>query len=173
MNCKARKWKLRTSRESWVRAVWFVATKVLQMTLPVTGYKTPWPRCLTPSSYSLGHLHVRASGKDPRGQRSWSVAEFCTAMPRPSFLTPSWCARLLVKEDWSKQDPFFSPLGEGWRERTTGCLSQASNWEPGPQPRPVPWLGIKPATLWFPGLRSVHWATPARAEAAFFQWNPL
>ena len=30
------------------------------------------------------------------------------------------------------------------------------------QPRHVPWLGIKLATLWFPGQRSVHWATLAR-----------
>ena len=46
-----------------------------------------------------------------------------------------------------------------------GCLSHAAKWGPGPQPRPVPLLGIEPATLWFtahtqytelhqPGLRS-------------------
>ena len=35
---------------------------------------------------------------------------------------------------------------------------------PGPQPRHVPWLGIEPATLWFTGQHSVHWATPARAH---------
>ena len=29
------------------------------------------------------------------------------------------------------------------------CLLHASYWELGPQPRHVPWLGIKPATLWF------------------------
>ena len=29
--------------------------------------------------------------------------------------------------------------------------------------RHVPWLGIKPATLWFSGRCSIHWATPARA----------
>ena len=44
-----------------------------------------------------------------------------------------------------------------------GCLSHAPYWRPGQQPRHVPWLGIKPATLWFTGQHSIHWATPARA----------
>ena len=39
--------------------------------------------------------------------------------------------------------------------------------EPGPQPRRVPWLGIQPATLWFAGRHSIHWATSARAENLF------
>ena len=30
-----------------------------------------------------------------------------------------------------------------------GCLSHAPHWGPGPQPRHVPSLGIKPKTLWF------------------------
>ena len=38
------------------------------------------------------------------------------------------------------------------------------HWGPGPQPRHVPWLGIELETLWFTGLCSIHWATPARAE---------
>ena len=32
-------------------------------------------------------------------------------------------------------------------------------------PRHVPWLGIKPATLWCAGQSSIHWATPAKATA--------
>ena len=44
-----------------------------------------------------------------------------------------------------------------------GCLSHALQWGPGPQPRPVPWLAIEPATLWFAGQHSIHRATPARA----------
>ena len=44
------------------------------------------------------------------------------------------------------------------------------HWEPGPQPRHVHWLGIEPATLWlFIGLRSGHWATPARAPLKFYK----
>ena len=43
------------------------------------------------------------------------------------------------------------------------CLSHAPYRGPGPQPRHVPWLGIEPTTLWFAGLDSIHWATPARA----------
>ena len=39
-----------------------------------------------------------------------------------------------------------------------------SYWEPVLQPRHVPWRGIKLATLWFKGWRSIHWATPARAQ---------
>ena len=33
-----------------------------------------------------------------------------------------------------------------------------------PQPRHVPWLGIKLATLWLAGQHSIHWATPARGH---------
>ena len=39
-----------------------------------------------------------------------------------------------------------------------GCLSHAPCWGPGQQPRHVPWLGIKPATLCFTGQHSIHWA---------------
>ena len=48
-----------------------------------------------------------------------------------------------------------------------GCLSHTPNWAPGLQPRHVPWLGIKPATLWFTGQRPIHWATPAGAIKYF------
>ena len=51
--------------------------------------------------------------------------------------------------------------GERKRERET---SHAPNWGPGPQPRHVPWLGIKLATIQFAGRRSIHWATPARVS---------
>ena len=47
------------------------------------------------------------------------------------------------------------------RETSIGCPSHAPYWGPGPQPRHVPWLEIKPATLWFTGWYSIHWATPA------------
>ena len=37
------------------------------------------------------------------------------------------------------------------------------------QPRPVPWIGIQLAILWFPSQQhSVHWATSARAREAIF-----
>ena len=48
-----------------------------------------------------------------------------------------------------------------------GCLTCASHWGLGLKPRYVPWLGIEPATLWFTGQCSIHWATPARA---IFYW---
>ena len=50
------------------------------------------------------------------------------------------------------------------RDTSFGCLLHAPNWGPCRQPRHVPWLGIKPATLWFTSQHSIHWATPARAE---------
>ena len=34
----------------------------------------------------------------------------------------------------------------------------------GLQPRRMPWLGLEPATLWFPGWHSIHWATSARTS---------
>ena len=48
-----------------------------------------------------------------------------------------------------------------------GCLLTALYRGPGLKPRHVPWLGIKTTTLWFAGQRSIHWATPARAD---FLW---
>ena len=54
-----------------------------------------------------------------------------------------------------------------------GCLSHAPSWEPGPQPKQVPWLGIKLATLWFAGWRSIRWATPATAKVCTFNMHGL
>ena len=51
--------------------------------------------------------------------------------------------------------------GKGRRKRgrgtsMCGCLSWAPDWGPGPQPRRVPWLGIKLATVWFAGCYSIR-----------------
>ena len=43
----------------------------------------------------------------------------------------------------------------------------APNWGPGTYPRHVPWLGIEPATFWFAGWHSIHWATLASAPVIF------
>ena len=62
---------------------------------------------------------------------------------------------------------FRQGKGERNRGRETpkcGCLSWAPHWEPGPQPRHVPWLGIELVTPWFAGWHSIYWATPARAK---------
>ena len=45
------------------------------------------------------------------------------------------------------------------------CPSHVPYWGPGQQPRYVPWLGIELVTLWFIGLCSIDWATPARAKS--------
>ena len=39
-----------------------------------------------------------------------------------------------------------------------------------PLARHVPWLGIKQATLWFAGQRSIRWATTARENSHFITW---
>ena len=59
------------------------------------------------------------------------------------------------------------------RETWIGCLSHTPNWGPGQQPRDVPWLGIEPATPWFTGHHSIHWATPARAQVQEFNLSKL
>ena len=62
----------------------------------------------------------------------------------------------------------FSERGEG-REKERERNNQVwlplkcPHWGPDQQLRHVPWLGIKPATLWFTGQHSIHWATTARA----------
>ena len=66
----------------------------------------------------------------------------------------------------------FLEKGEGKekeRERNINVWSSltCSHWEPGPQPRHVPWLGMEPPTLWFTGPCSIHWAIPARAQFYF------
>ena len=50
------------------------------------------------------------------------------------------------------------------------CLSCAPYWRPDSWLRHVPWLEIQLATLWFAGRRSIHWATPARAEHPY-SWD--
>ena len=62
---------------------------------------------------------------------------------------------------------------ETWMcKRNFGCLLHTPNQGPGLQPRHVPWLGIEPVTFQFSGQRSIHWATPVRAERqAFWKWD--
>ena len=72
----------------------------------------------------------------------------------------------------------FLERGEGGRRRgreksMCGCFSHAPYWKPDLQPRHVPWLGVEPATLWFRGQHSIHWATPARANIILnIRWLP-
>ena len=49
-----------------------------------------------------------------------------------------------------------------------GCLSRVPHQCRGQQPRHVSWLGIEPATLWFPGWCSNHWTSPAKASYTIF-----
>ena len=49
-----------------------------------------------------------------------------------------------------------------------GWLSCTPNWGPGLQPRPVPWLGIEPVTLW---LTSWHSVTEPQQPGLLFFWG--
>ena len=68
----------------------------------------------------------------------------------------------------------FLDRGEGREKKgretsMCGCLSHTPYWGPDLKPRQMLSLGIKPATLWFAGGHSIHWATAARAQRAFFK----
>ena len=66
----------------------------------------------------------------------------------------------------------FISRERGWEgENHQCCLSCAPHQGPGPQPRHVPWLGIKSVTFWFTGWHSIHWATPARAQLLLSRWS--
>ena len=54
-----------------------------------------------------------------------------------------------------------------------GCLPSTPHWRPRRQPRHVPWPVIEPATLWFTGQHSIHWATPARDKIGSLMMKPL
>ena len=55
---------------------------------------------------------------------------------------------------------------EGEKHQCVVASSRTPYGRPGLQPRHVPWLGIKPATLCFAVWHSIHWATSARASPA-------
>ena len=44
---------------------------------------------------------------------------------------------------------------EGEKHQCVVASLMSPHWEPGPEPRHVPRLGIKPATLWFAGWCSI------------------
>ena len=72
----------------------------------------------------------------------------------------------------------FLERGEGKEKERERNISvwlplTCPHWGPDPQPRHMPWLGIKPATLWFAGQCSIHWATPARVKACTFWQRPI
>ena len=48
---------------------------------------------------------------------------------------------------------FYRGRKRGREKSVCGCLSSTPYWEPVPQPRHVPCLGIEPETLWFTVLK--------------------
>ena len=54
-------------------------------------------------------------------------------------------------------------VGEGQKYQCVVASSMPPYWGPSPQPRHVPWLGIKLVILWFSVQHFIHWGTPVRA----------
>ena len=84
----------------------------------------------------------------------------------------------MVFKDFFQRFYIFIERGEGKekeRERNIDMweilrlvVLYTPNWGPGRQPWHVPWLEIKPMTLWFTGQHSTHWTTLARASFCIF-----
>ena len=72
----------------------------------------------------------------------------CCPNPHRCFFFLFFFRKILFLEREGKE--------RGRETSTCGCLLSALHWGPGPQPRPVPCLGIQPTTLWFAGWCSVH-----------------
>ena len=115
-----------------------------------------------------------------------SILTPTTALPGPAPITevPGLLAAISDPSNAGRPHLFFLKIlfiylflerkGKGGRERgretsMCGCLSCAPHWGPGRQPRHVPQLGTKPATPWFAGRHSIHWATSARAGHIYLQ----
>ena len=83
----------------------------------------------------------------------------------PEFIQFCMCWLLFVKDFIY----LFFERREGRIKRGTeasmcGCFSHPPYWGPGPQPRPVPWLGNWTCNPSVCRPVSIHWATPARAD---------
>ena len=73
---------------------------------------------------------------------------------------------------------YFQREGNGGRKRGRetsmcerswiGCLSHTPNQRPGPQPRLVPWPGVKLVIFHFVGGCPTNWATPVKSCGTFF-----
>ena len=81
-----------------------------------------------------------------------SVARLTVFMPQKPHNTQAWC-ELSLAPDCNSDLYLFS---------STEYVSLTIF--PFIKIRQMPWLGIKPVTLWFTDQHSIHWATPARAD---------
>ena len=54
-----------------------------------------------------------------------------------------------------------------WEKHQSVASHTHPNQGPNPQPRRVPWPGIKPVTFCFAGQGPTNWATPVRVRIAF------
>ena len=134
------------------------------MLLQLSHFPPPFfPSALHPSS----HLH----SPPPLSSCPWVAHRSSLASPFPIlFLTSPclFCTYNLCFFLFKRIYLFiFRERGrEGEREgeqetSTCGCLSLGPHWEPGPQPRHVPWLGIEPTTTLFrrPALNPVSYTS--------------
>ena len=114
---------------------------------------------------SLDYSLWRAIQKWVRGQQHFNHHHFC-------FFNKDFIYLLLERGE-----------SEGERGRETSTCERYINQLPlmhpllgtWPATQACAWLGVKPATLWFTGQHSIHWATPARANHYHFytwtEWN--
>ena len=105
---------------------------------------------------------------------SWySILWFSKIKEYKTYHKDMWILKILVL--------FFYGERKGGRKRGRATLTCERNinwlvashnhhWQPGLQPRHVPWLGIKPVTFRFVGCRSNQWVTPAWGKYANFSF---
>ena len=116
-------------------------------------YHNKFSQCSSPHSYKLFFLVMRTF-------KIYSLSNFQIYNKGGVFFKILFIFRQRGREEESKRETSIC-----------GCLSSAPYWWPRRQPRHVTWLGIKPVTLWFTGLCSLHWAIPARAQLSNIQYN--
>ena len=107
------------------------------------------------SSFKTALLHIIPS--------NWIYATFSF------FLFHLFKVNLIIFREMGREGGKKGEKHHCVRDTSASWLLHTPSWGPDLQPRHVPWLGIEPATLWFVGWCSIHWATPARANWQYFK----
>ena len=80
------------------------------------------------------------------------------------FLFIFWRFYLFIFREWGREGG-----GEGEKHQYVVASHAPAPGDLAPHSGRVPWLGIEPVTLWFSGLHSNHWATPASVGSLFLK----